>query len=82
MKKPTFYQSKLGLIEENVLDVVYPHLKGSNQLTLAERLGSEEAKCEDCGNNVWFLYPKESSIVSQSGKQYIECLTCGHTTHL
>ena len=82
MKKPVFYEAKLGLVEGNVLDHVYPHLKGDKQLTMAERMGSEEAKCPDCDNNEWWLYPRESTMVLQGGKPYCECLHCGFTTHL
>lgn len=82
MKRPKFYQTVLIPVEGNVLDHVYPHFKGKNQLTLTERMGSEEAKCSDCGDNKWMLYAKESVTVVQGGKPYIECLGCGMTTHL
>ncbi len=82
MKKPKFYQAILKPIEGDVLDHVYPHLQGSNQLTMTERMGNEEASCPDCGKNEWYLFPKESAIVSQGGKPYIECLNCGYQTHL
>lgn len=82
MKKPKFYQAVLVEVKGNVLDHVYPHLKGSNQLTMTERMGSEEAKCPDCGGNTWMLLAKESTAVSQGGKPYCECLGCGLTTHL
>lgn len=82
MKQPKFYQAVLIPVEGNVLDHVYPHLKGKNQLTLTERMGSEEAKCEDCGGNTWMLHAKESVAVVQGGKAYMECLGCGMTTHL
>jgi hypothetical protein len=77
---PKFYKSELTLIEGNVLDEVYPHLKG--QLTMWERMGSNEAICPDCKKNEWWLYPKESVGVKNGGKPYIECLNCGHQTHL
>lgn len=80
MKQPKFYQAVLIPVEGNVLDHVYPHLKGRNQLTLTERMGSEEAKCPDCGDNTWMLYANESVV--QCGKPYMECLGCGMTTHL
>jgi len=82
MKKPKFYQAVLVEIKGNVLDEVYPHLKGDKQLTMTERMGSEEARCPDCNNNKWWLLPKESVAVEEGGKPYCECLICGYTTHL
>ena len=82
MKQPKFYQAVLIPVEGNVLDHVYPHIKGRNQLTLTDRMGSEEAKCPDCGGNTWMLYAKESVVVREGGKPYMECLGCGMTTHL
>ena len=82
MKQPKFYQAVLVPVKGNVLDHVYPHLKGRNQLTLTDRMGSEEAKCPDCGSNTWMLYAKESVAVREGGKPYMECLGCGMTTHL
>ena len=82
MGKPKFYQAVLQEVNGNVLDHVYPHLKGKGQLTMTERMGSENAECEQCSENEWWLYPKESTLVAQGGKPYIECLNCGHVTHL
>lgn len=83
MKQPKFYQAVLKPIKGNVLDHVYPHLKGSpNQMTMTERMGSEEARCGECGNNEWMLLASESVAVSQGGKPYMECLHCGTLTHL
>ena len=82
MSKPVFYKTKLVRIKGNVMDEVYPHLKGDKQLTLAERLGNDRGACSECDENRWFLHPKESVAVSESGKQYIECIRCGFTTHL
>ena len=82
MRKPKFYQAVLVKVEGNVLDNVYPHLKGKNQMTMTERMGSEEAKCPDCSNNEWFLLPDDSVAVREGGKPYIECLNCGYHTHL
>jgi hypothetical protein len=82
MRKPKFYQAVLVKVEGNVLDNVYPHLKGKNQMTMTERMGSEEAKCPDCSNNEWFLLPDDSVTVREGGKPYIECLNCGYQTHL
>ncbi len=82
MSKPKFYQAVLQEVKGNVLDHVYPHLKGNGQLTMAERMGTDEAKCPECGKNHWMLLAKESVAVVQGGKPYIECLNCGLTTHL
>ena len=82
MCTPKFFQAKLVEVKENVLDYVYPHLKGKEQLTITERLGNPEGKCPECGENIWFLLPKESVAVREGGKPYIECLNCGFLTHL
>ncbi len=87
-KKPRFYQAVLQEVKGNVLDHVYPHLEGKNQLTMTERMGSEFAHCPEClsdekkKTNDWILLPKEGVAVSQGGKPYIECMHCGYTTHL
>ena len=82
MSKPKFYQAELKEVKGNVLDHVYPHLKGDQQLTLEERLGSSNAECPDCGDNEWILLPEESAAVREGGKPYCECKNCGLTTHL
>lgn len=79
MKKPKFYQSKLTLIKGNVLETAYPC---SVNMTMTERMGSEEAKCPECNKNEWFLLPNECVSVREGGKPYIECLNCGYITHL
>jgi predicted RNA-binding Zn-ribbon protein involved in translation (DUF1610 family) len=81
MRKPKFYRAELIEIKGNVLDEVYPYLKGE-QLTMEERMGSEEAKCPECSNNEWWLLPGDSVAVREGGKPYIECLNCGLQTHL
>ncbi len=81
LPKPKFY--KAALIEiDNVLDRIYPHFKGKDQITMTERMGSEEAKCPECSNNEWWLLPDDSVTVREGGKPYIECLNCGYQTHL
>ena len=82
MSKPKFYQAVLQEVNGNVLYYVYPHLKGKGQLTMKERMGSDNAECPECKENEWWLYPNESVMVAQGGKPYIECLNCGHITHL
>jgi hypothetical protein len=82
MSKPRFFQAVLKEVKGNVLDHVYPHLKGKDQLTLTERMGSMSANCGGCGCNSWILLPQESVAVSQGGKPYIECMNCGEKTHL
>jgi hypothetical protein len=81
MSKPKFYQSILEEIKGNIFEYVYPHLD-SNMFTIEERMGNPEGKCEDCGENEWVLSPPETSLVRLGGKPYIECISCGHTTHL
>jgi hypothetical protein len=81
LSKPKFYKAELIEIEGNVLDEVYPYFKGE-QLTMEERMGSEEAKCPNCSNNEWWLLPGDSCAVREGGKPYIECLNCGLHTHL
>jgi len=83
--KPKFFQTKLVEIKGNVLEKVYPNLcfkYGNKPITMSERMESEEAICPDCGKNHWWLIPKESVAVRESGKPYIECLNCGYITHL
>ena len=82
LPQPKFFKAELVKIGGNVLDHVYPHLKGKEQLTMTERMGSEEAKCPECSNNEWWLLPNDSAAVRESGKPYIECLNCGYHTHL
>lgn len=85
MSKPKFFQAVLQEVEGDVLAKVYPEnvrKYGSPMITMAERMGSEEAKCPECGKNHWMLLPIESSPVREGGKPYIECLNCGYQTHL
>ena len=51
LPKPKFFKAELVEIGGNVLDHVYPHLKGKEQLTMSERMGTDEAKCPECSNN-------------------------------
>jgi DNA-directed RNA polymerase subunit RPC12/RpoP len=81
--KPKFFQAYLLEVKGNVFDHVYPQLKGSkHQFTIVERMENPEGRCSDCGKNHWIIAPKESSIVREGGKPYIECLNCGYITHL
>ena len=83
MSKPKFYQAVLVPIKGNVLDHVYPHLIGTpNQMTMTERMGTEEAKCGECGGNKWIVLAEESCAVQEGGKPYIECMGCSSITHL
>lgn len=77
-----FFKAELVEIGGNVFDHVFPKSKGDKQFTMADRMGNENGECEMCGENEWWLYPKESVMVANGGKQYIECLGCGHVTHL
>ena len=79
MRKPKFFQAVLVPVE-NVLEHVYGNK--ADLITMTERMGSEEAKCPDCGKNVWWLLPKEGGAVREGGKPYIECIECGYQTHL
>jgi hypothetical protein len=82
-KKPKFFQATLVEVKGNVFDHAFPNLAGTKyQCTMEERMGSKEAKCTECGENVWILLPVEGSAVREGGKRYIECLNCGYTTHL
>jgi hypothetical protein len=76
MEKPKFYQAVLRPMTDEELK---KELKGC---TLSERMGTEEAKCFECGQNKWYLFPKESCDVRVGGKPYIACLNCGFVTHL
>lgn len=75
-----FYKSVLQPVNNaDVLRAVYPQ-RIADQLTLEERLPG--GSCEDCGGKEWLILPKESAIVRESGKPYIECMKCGCHTHL
>lgn len=76
MKKPKFYQAILQPLNEEEVQKV---CKGQS---LTDRLGSEEARCPECGENSWWLLPKMGVAVREGGKAYCECLNCGYTTHL
>lgn len=78
MSKPRFFQAVLQEVKTDIIEHVYPKLKG--QMTLEERLPKGE--CTDCGCNSWIILPKESITVKESGKPYIECMNCGMITHL
>jgi hypothetical protein len=81
--KPVFYQAVLKKVKGNIFNHVYPHIENADkEFTLAERLGSENGSCSECGGNEWMLLPKESVAVSEGGKPYIECLKCGSVQHL
>jgi hypothetical protein len=82
MSKPKFYQSELKEIKGNVLDHVYPQHKGENQMTVKERMGSEEGNCPDCPDNRWIIFAEEHAFVQEGGKPYISCMGCGYVTHL
>lgn len=80
MSEPKFFISVLEPVEpENVLMSVYP-LRTATQMSLEERLPG--CTCEDCGAREWIILPKQSAAVRESGKPYIECMRCGHLTHL
>jgi len=76
-KEPRFYQATLTEIRD-VIAHVYP--KYHDSITLDERLPKGE--CTECGGTDWILLPKESCAVREGGKPYIECMDCGHLTHL
>lgn len=82
MSKPKFYQAVLVEVKGNVFDHVYPQFKGKGQLKMAERMGSDEAKCPECGDNRWMLLHEDHVAVVQGGKPYCECMGCGQMTHL
>lgn len=76
MSKPVFYQSALLLLDNEQVNEI---LKGQS---LTDRMGSEEAKCPDCGHNQWWLLPKQGAAYREGGKPYCECLYCGYITHM
>jgi len=77
-RKPEFFQAELVKVED-VMKHVYPN---QPNITLAERMETEEALCTECGDNRWWLLPKAGSAVREGGKAYMECLNCGYVTHL
>lgn len=78
-KKPTFFQADLREIRD-IIDYLYPVHK--DKISIADRIGDENATCPDCGCNSWWLLPKESAARRIGGKAYCECLNCGYKTHL
>ena len=78
MSKPKFYETELKEIPD-VIKYIYPL---NDEITMAERMGNENAECPDCGNNEWWLLPKECVAVREGGKPYIQCLYCVYHTHL
>jgi hypothetical protein len=81
MSKPIFYQAVLQEVRGNIFEHVYP-FKNTSSLTIEERMGNPEGNCEECNDNKWIVLPRESYAVRVGGKPYIECLNCGHQTHL
>lgn len=80
MSQAKFYQAVLVPLEpEQVIASVYPQ-RVASQITLEERL--PDCKCQSCGGKEWIILPKESSLVREGGKPYIECIKCGNFTHL
>jgi len=77
-RKPEFFQAELVKVPD-IMAHVYPL---SPSTTLAERMGSEDARCPDCDDNRWWLLPRAGAAVREGGKAYCECLNCGYTTHL
>ena len=77
MSKPKFYTAVL-IEEPDVLKALYP----KHEMSMTERMGSEDAECPDCKGNQWWLFPDECTAVTQGGKHYIKCLGCGYQTHL
>lgn len=76
MNKPKFYYAVLQPLDEKQVKII---TKGQ---PIAERMGTEEAKCPKCEDNRWWLLPKLSVAVKEGGKPYCECLNCGYQTHL
>lgn len=79
MRKPKFYQAVLQPVKGDVLEHVYGKRHG---MSMTERMGSEEARCDECGNNEWILLAGDSCAVREGGKPYMECMNCGTITHL
>jgi hypothetical protein len=86
-----FYQAVLKPMknDKEVLESAYPNLVDTKYMpTMKERLGDAECpNCKDEGitnkkETRWMMLADETVAVTQGGKAYIECLDCGHTTHL
>lgn len=75
MNKPVFYQAILTKLDE---DEVLNITKG---IPINERTENKDGTCPECGEKKWWLYPTNSAI-RIGGKAYMECLNCGHVTHL
>lgn len=76
MNKPKFYQAALLKLDDDQVKTI---TKGQS---LTDRMGSEEAKCPECGHNEWWLLPVESAERREGQKPYCECIFCGYVTHL
>jgi hypothetical protein len=74
-----FFQSVLKEIpSDKILKHCYP--TNHKKMSLEDRIG--DGKCIECDCDSWILLAKESAIVVQGGKDYCECMNCGHTIHL
>ncbi len=88
MSTPRFFQAVLQEVTGDVFAHLHPEKYGPGgkhekyKPTIEERLGTKEGTCSDCGDNRWIIQAKESAAVQEGGKDYIECLSCGHLTHL
>ena len=74
--KAKFFKANLILVVPHKLNEI---TKG---VALSERMENPDGTCPKCGHLKWWLYPKECVAVREGGKQYIECLNCGYTSHL
>ena len=80
MNKPKFYQMVLQPVPvEDVIAHVYPN-KQKGVISLAERLPNDCA-CPSCGHHNWMIRPVEVRELD-GYKPFIECMNCGHQTHL
>jgi DNA-directed RNA polymerase subunit M/transcription elongation factor TFIIS len=80
MNKPKFYQMVLVPVDlDRVIETVYPE-KPKGVISLAERLPNDCA-CPSCGHHNWMIRPVEVRELD-GYKPFIECMNCGHQTHL
>jgi predicted RNA-binding Zn-ribbon protein involved in translation (DUF1610 family) len=85
-----FYKVILEPISNNkVLEYAYKRFPNTERIitaiqngdiTLSERIG--DGKCPNCGKSEWMILSIKNPAVKEGGKSYIECINCGHTTHL
>ena len=64
------------ITSDEAMEIAHPIYH--KELDIKERIG----KCPECDSNSYRLFDDTSCAVREGGKQYVECIGCGETTHL